>query len=50
MQPQDSCATLKSHNIESGHMVNKLETIFYHVDHDPMIQRVCMTNQGVGPY
>ena len=24
MQPQDSCATLESHNIKSGHMVNKL--------------------------
>ena len=43
MQPQDSCATLKSHNIKSRHMVNKLYTSFYHVDHDPMIQRVCVT-------
>ena len=43
MQLQDSCATLESHNIKSGHMVYKLYTTFYHVDHDPMIQRVCMT-------
>ena len=44
MQPQDSCATLESHNIKSVHMVNKLETSLYHVDHDPMIQRVCVPN------
>ena len=43
LQPQDSCATLESHNIKSGHMVNKLSTSFYHVDHDPMIKRVCVT-------
>ena len=43
MQPQDSCATLGSHNIKSGHMVNKLGTSFYHVYHDPMMQQVCET-------
>ena len=43
MQPQYSCATLESHNIKSGRMVNKLETSFYHVDHDPMVQRVSVT-------
>ena len=25
MQPQDSCATLESHNIKSGHMVKNLK-------------------------
>ena len=50
MQPQDSCATLESHNIKSVHMVNKLETILYHVDHDPMIPLVCVMTQGFEPY